>query len=733
MKGVLSETEGRSLVFQGLNGSSAEMSDAEKAVAQTPSWRVAGTWRALVTYSQRSWLRCLLLVLCGGSVHLPALQGQLLWDDLYLARDNPFIKSPLFILEAFRHYLFPDSYAGHYRPLQNISYIFDYLFWNTNTYGYHLSNIFWHVGSGVLLYFLLKELLGELGARFEERNGKVSATSSTAAFFLALLWVVHPVHSAAVDYISGRADSLAFFFACAGWLLYLQARKTQHPRLRSGLYLSAALVGLLMLCSRESGLMWLVVFLLYTFCFDKKLSLKGKLFVVAGCLVIVAAYAGLRQLPESRPEVSGPTSHSPVTRSVLMLRALGDYGRLMVFPSNLHMERSVSDQLSLLNRETWRSSIRLEYLSLAGAFVLAGLAIGAFRKGAGQKVRIFGASWFLLTYLPISNLVDLNATAAEHWLYLPSVGFLIFCAGLALEMPARFQRGAVAFACLAVVALSARSAIRSGDWVDPETFYQRTFLAGGASPRVGINLALCFSSRGEYGKAETILRKVLKIYPDYPVARNNLADVLFRQGRTKEAETMFGNASKSAPVDRHEYPRTWAAALNYANIRHRENDDKTALAVMEKARIDYPGVWNLISFEAELLRESRGPSAALPLVQDFARGHWWHSGAAIAVGRLHSELGNNSKAEEAFRHASWLDVYDVEALNLLALLDVRQNKLEEACQVQRRAISRQPDQPRQYLLLVDILKKLGRVDEASEMLMEVSRLEAMAQPRVAAN
>ena len=44
-----------------------------------------------------------------------------------------------------------------------------------------------------------------------------------------------------------------------------------------------------------------------------------------------------------------------------------------------------------------------------------------------------------------------------------------------------------------------------------------------------------------------------------------------------------------------------------------------------------------------------------------------------------------------------LDVHDPEALNLIALLDVRQDKLEDACKAQRRAVARQPDQPRQYL------------------------------------
>ncbi len=74
--------------------------------------------------------------------------------------------------------------------------------------------------------------------------------------------------------------------------------------------------------------------------------------------------------------------------------------------------------------------------------MLAAFALGAFWKGAGRNARIFGASWFLLTYLPISNLFQLNASVAEHWLYLPSVGFMIFLAGVAFELPARFRRSA---------------------------------------------------------------------------------------------------------------------------------------------------------------------------------------------------------------------------------------------------------------------------------------------------
>src|SRR5207237_4823312 len=111
------------------------------------------------------WFRCAFMAAIAILIHSPALQGQRIWDDQYLAHDNPFIKSPLLILETFRHYLFLDSLSAHYRPVQNISFIVDYFFWNTDSYGFHLTNMLLHAGSGVLLYFLLRQLFASLFLR----------------------------------------------------------------------------------------------------------------------------------------------------------------------------------------------------------------------------------------------------------------------------------------------------------------------------------------------------------------------------------------------------------------------------------------------------------------------------------------------------------------------------------------------------------------------------------------
>jgi len=675
--------------------------------------------RKIAALYQRTWARCTVLALLGFAVHFPSLQGQLIWDDLYLAHDNPFIKSPLLILESFRHYLFLDSFSAHYRPVQNISYIFDYLIWNTDPYGFHLSNLFWHVGSGVLLYLLLRRLLKSFGD---------VRLHSAVAFFAALVWVIHPVHSAAVDYISGRADSLAFFFACGAWLLYLRGRESSRVAVRRILFGCSAFSLLVALCSRESACLWVAIFLAHLFIFDKTVRRGAKIAGLVGCLLVVGAYAALRQLPEQRLTTiaTAPGWPAPM-RATLMARALGDYTRLMIWPSNLHMERTVFDPESFQNSASWRKEIAIEYLSITGLVAAAALIALASRKGPARQVRIFGATWFLLTYLPTSNLFQLNATVAEHWLYLPSVGFLIFIAGCCLELPVKSRHFAVAAACVATVALSARTFIRSADWVSAETFYQRTLAAGGKSLRVAMNLGHVYSSKGEYAKAEALFRRVLEISPDYTMARSNLGEALFRQGKTKEAEVVFAAASKSAEQTRKDSPRTWVAVLNLAHMRHNEHDDQAALAILAKARADYPGIWEVVSFEAELEREAHGAGAALPLIREFADAHWWHASAFMAFGRLLAEQNDAEGAEATLRHASWLDVHDAESLNLIAAMKVRQNRLDAACEIQRRAVARQPDQPRQYILLSDILERMGRSDEARAAQARVSELSALAR------
>ena len=623
--------------------------------------------------------------------------------------------------------------------MQNISYFIDYLFWNTNEFGFHLTNVFLHVGSGILLYFLLRQLI--LSFRFRRAPRAIRQKTprpiqwiSHTAFLIALLWTVHPVHSAAIDYISGRADSLAFLFATAGWLLFLRAGRTINRVGRISIYILAAASGLLALCSREIAMIWLLIFVVHLLFVERQIRSRTRVGAMACCLGLVLMYAGLRHLPAGRPTFPAPEVFTPAVRVVLMARALGDYGRLMVWPSNLYMERTVvSNPSHYQNHQSWRNTIGTEYLSILGLAVLIILVLGSLRKDRWQAMRVFGAAWFMAAYLPISNITQLNATAAEHWLYLPSVGLLVFGAGFLFQLPIRFRPLVTTLAAVAVLALGSRSFIRSSDWSSEETFYKRTFEAGSRSARVAVNLGQVYAARRAYAESERIFRSVLEQNPDYPVAQNNLASVLARQGKNKEAEALFAVIEKNSTRTRQEYPRTWLGALNLANVRHNAHQDDAALAILERAHNDYPEVWELVSLKAEIVRQRQGSDAALHLVEDFGWANWWHQGAALALGRLYAQSGDVECADAALRMASRLDVHGTEAFRLMVEMRLRENKLDEAFRIQQRAVARQPDEPSQYVRLSDILEKMGRNDEARAALAQASQLRSLVQDQSIAN
>jgi predicted Zn-dependent protease len=79
-------------------------------------------------------------------------------------------------------------------------------------------------------------------------------------------------------------------------------------------------------------------------------------------------------------------------------------------------------------------------------------------------------------------------------------------------------------------------------------------------------------------------------------------------------------------------------------------------------------------------------------------------------------------------------MHDVMALDLLTQILIREGHLDDALTAQRRAVARQPYEPRQYLMLAEVLDKLGRTDEAQKARDYVAHLQAMAgSQRMAVN
>lgn len=102
------------------------------------------------------------------------------------------------------------EHGGFFRPLFILSYVVDSRIWGERPVGYHLTNVLLHGLNSYLIYRLALSLLWpqQLPEESMRRLGVVAG----------LLFLLHPSHTEAVSWISGRADLLATLFSMAALL-----------------------------------------------------------------------------------------------------------------------------------------------------------------------------------------------------------------------------------------------------------------------------------------------------------------------------------------------------------------------------------------------------------------------------------------------------------------------------------------------------------------------------------
>ena len=651
------------------------------------------------------------------AIYLPTLNGQFLWDDNALVKGNLLIRSPLFCGEVFRHTLFGDE-SNFYRPTQTLTFIVDYWFSGLNPFGYHLTSVLIHAANAVLLCLVLRRVLPSLVAGALDRK-----RTELLALGVALVWAVHPVHSAAVAYISGTADTLAMLFCLSAALLCDHALRATCALPRA-LFGAGALLGLLLgLCAKEIASVWLGLFLGYLFLGRPETSRRACWWVVAGAALALVAYLSLRHLPP--PPTPPPPAPKLPPRGVLMLRALGDYGSLLVFPKALFMERQVFAAPGLANsQDEWF----YHTLFFDGILLLLTFGVGVWWPGRGRRLRRAGAAWFLAGFLPISNLIPLNASVAEHWLYLPSVGFLLFLAGVGLDaLPPlwrdrRTALGLTAAGVLAVGALGLRTWDRTFDWTDELTFFRQTIADGGDVPRARAGLAAAYGKQAVDGQKAgaddrgiAVLREVVGHYPRVAASRINLATALARRGNLAEARSLLeATAADLFAQPRGGDPREWVTTVKALDLLKKDDPAWPAArrSLLSRGLQRHSNAWDLVQFVIQDRARAGDLPGALTLARRFAEARWWHGPAWVAYAQLEARTGQPERALAIWEQASRLDVHDAEAFSDAAMLCLRQDRLGEARRFQERAVRRQPDSPRQHVLLAQVLGKSGNAEAA---------------------
>jgi tetratricopeptide (TPR) repeat protein len=587
-------------------------------------------------------------------VYWPALRNGFVWDDTALVLRDPLIRSWMLIPEGFRHFLFLDATASNfYRPIQRLSFVFDYAAFEKPG-GWHFTSVLVHAGAAVALFFVAEKLLALAAAtRLSERAQR------TWALGVAVLWAIHPLHTSAVTYIAGRADPLAAMFGFTALALGLASLDATR---RVWLWRLGTAAGLaLALLSKESGGTFLLIWLLMLLW--RRVSWRALATWAAIMVVVVGSYCALRFTAHKTPPPAAPPT--PLTiRPILAARAFAEYASLVVAPVTLRMERDVSTKPRDTFEATMQNARLREYQTLAGVMLLIGFALWVRSSCRYAPIAALCLGAFVVAYVPISNAFSLNATVAEHWLYVPSAFLFIATAITAITFAERREKlcataplrfALTGFLAVWIVLLGARTLLRQDDWRDQRTFIQRTIAAGGDSPRMLMNLANIESefNPGQHERAIALYREALSRSPEQPIIWFGFANVLVRARDLPEARKALERAETSPLLAAD--CRQLRAILDYLEFR---KDPREGLrAAVQLA----PDNWNIrkryiqtLTEAGELASAQRELRAFLE-VQSF-RGETWR-----LLGQVFERMHQPEMAAAAYLGAIPRDVHDEES------------------------------------------------------------------------
>src|SRR6185503_5616826 len=105
------------------------------------------------------------------------------------------------------------------RPLVNLSFAVSYALGGLNETGYHAGNVAIHIACALLLFVIVRRTLlqarphSQPAATGRAKDSRLLLPEAdTTAMVVALLWMVHPLQSEAVNYITQRSESLVAMF-----------------------------------------------------------------------------------------------------------------------------------------------------------------------------------------------------------------------------------------------------------------------------------------------------------------------------------------------------------------------------------------------------------------------------------------------------------------------------------------------------------------------------------------
>ena len=507
----------------------------------------------------------LILVLLGGLAFAAVPGFDLVWDDLhFLHPGSTLAQAPLASLLA-SDWSLEGPRSGYYRPVVTLSLALETRLFGGNPAAYHLMNVLYHLGASLALVWAARCIL----------------PSAAGAWLAGLVFVVHPIHTESVAWVSGRTDLIATLFFCLAVGCYA---RVDGPR---SLWMAGATVaGAAALLSKEAAIALPAVLLAWELARP-----HGTLGVVALRLLpigaVTAGCLALRHIVLG--SVVGPLVDGGLPeRLATGVATLGRYLLLLVAPYPPNPDPVLEPLLGWSAWPPWAS---------LGA--LLGLAAAARLAWRGSRLPAFLLAWFFLTLLPATPLLPVGPVhMAERFLYLPSVAFALAMGGVAAavlgraglrrgedlygasDMRALLAAGGVALLLVAGLGLTV---YRNEDWRDAERLFTRMSASSPRSWKAANGLGHVYEDQGQLAAAAAEYRRAIALRPGALAPVISLALVESRMGLHEQATR---RAQEARRLDTH-----GGVAMQVAWIHSNAGEHEAAAAALATAAAREP--WRL--------------------------------------------------------------------------------------------------------------------------------------------
>jgi len=541
------------------------------------------------------------LMVVGFFVYAFNLNNPLFWDDEDWIIRNNFVHSISW--DNVKFWLTHNTLAGvglksnYYRPFLFFTFALNYVISGIKPFGYHLFSNLIHIANGILIFLLLK--------RFD--LGISKGLTLAVAFLTSLIFLIHPLQTEAITYISGRGDALVTFFML--FALYLWTNDTacrydktvdnSSQRHDVSLRVLSLISLVLALLSRETAIIFPFLVLAFYVSFISKerflKSIRQGLIKTWPYFAVVLVYGILRLTVlnfqntlnfYTAPNIYSENLH---VRLFTFLPVLWEYLKLLFVPIGLHMERSSVVYSSLFQWPVWPI-----FLGLVG--LLAWLRHLYKNQSPAFKVWFFGVALFFIPLGPVSGITPINALIYEHWLYLPMMGFWFVVSFYIVKLFGylKSQKLLIAYCSLIIILVvylsffAYQSIQRNLLWGDPLAFYLDILKYEPDSVRINNNVGNIYYNKKDIENAEKYYGIAASQEDIFAEPYFNLGTILQSRGDIYGAIKLYEKAIEINPNFYYPYQNLAVIYAQQGNLTKAvENIEKLKLLIPNNPRVYY--------------------------------------------------------------------------------------------------------------------------------------------------